>query len=326
MVQTILRRMLLAEALFYAALVYLLVGIDASWLKIVGVVALLALLWRLYLTMVSLVLARLSSRGQIVRARDWRGATKALYREFIARQICFGWSQAFPHLALGREPCGGANGVPILLVHGHFSNRGLWVKFRKRIAAVGVGPIYTISFTPYFGELDEFAAQLAARIETICGETGAVQVTLIGHSMGGLVCRRFLTMHSRSRIAKLVTLGTPHHGSHYARWLLGKNAQQMRIGSDWLNTLARAEAPTRQPPTLCLYSLYDEIISPPESGILVWARNVPITAVGHFGLVFSEVAACEVTRFLAKGENDTPGESRVQQSTNAILPVEKDDS
>jgi len=302
MVQTILRRMLLAEVLLYAVLVYLLVGIDASWLTIVGVVALLALLWRLYLTLVSRVLARLSSRGPTVHTWHWGNATKALFREFVARQICFGWSQAFPHLALGREPCGGPGGVPILLVHGHFSNRGLWVKFRQRIAAAGIGPVYTISFTPYFGDLDEFASQLAARIESICAETGAAQVTLIGHSMGGLVCRRVLTMHSHSRIAKLVTLGTPHHGSHYSRWLLGKNAQQMRIGSDWLANLARAEAPTQRPPTLCVYSLFDEIISPPESSILVWARNVPITAVGHYGLVFSDVAATEVIRFLAKVE------------------------
>ena len=302
MVQTILRQMLLAELLLYAALVYLLVGIDASWLTIFGVVALLALLWRLYLTLVSLVLARLSSRGPTVGVRGWGDNTKALCREFLARQICFSWSQAFPQLALGKEPCGGPDGVPILLVHGHFSNRGLWVKFRQRLAAAGIGPVYTISFTPYFGDLDEFAAQLVARIESICAETGAAQVTLIGHSMGGLVGRRLLTMHSRSRIAKLVTIGTPHHGSHYSRWLFGKNARQMRVGSDWLASLARAEALTPPPPALSLYSHCDEIICPPESAILAWARNVPITAVGHYGLVFSGVAASEVIRFLAKVE------------------------
>ena len=151
-------------------------------------------------------------------------------------------------------------------------------------------------------DLDEFAAQLVARIESICADTGAAQVTLIGHSMGGLVCRRLLTMHAHSRIAKLVTLGTPHHGSHYSRWLVGKNAQQMRIGSDWLASLALAEAPTQRPPTLCLYSHFDEIISPSESGILAWARNVPIAATGHYGLVFSEVAANEVIQFLSKVE------------------------
>lgn len=300
MVQTILRRTLLAEVLLYAVLVFLLVGIGTSWLSILAAVALLALLWRIYLTLVSHLFARLSSRGQSIRARDWGSATKALWREFLARQICFGWSQAFPQLALGNEPCGVPNGVPILLVHGHFSNRGLWVKFRQRISAAGMGPVYTISFTPYFGDLDEFAAQLAARIESICADTGAAQVTLIGHSMGGLVCRRLLTIHSQPRIAKLVTLGTPHHGSHYARWLLGKNAEQMRVGSDWLASLARAEAPTQPPPTLSLYSHDDEIICPPDSAILVWARNVPITAVGHYGLVFSEVAASEVIQFLAK--------------------------
>ncbi len=294
--------MLLAEVLLYAVLVYLLAGNDASWLTILGVVALLALLWRLYLTFVSHLLARLSSRGRTVRVGDWSGATKALCREFLARQICLGWSQPFPQLSLGKEPCGGPEGVPILLVHGHFSNAGLWVRFRQRIAAASIGPVYTISFAPYFGDLDEFTAQLAARIESICAETGASKVTLIGHSMGGLVCRRLLTLHSRSRVAKLVTLGTPHHGSHYSRWLLGKNAQQMRVGSEWLAGLARAEAPTQPPPTLSLYSLFDEIICPSESSILHWARNVPINAVGHYGLVFSEVASSEVIRFLAEVE------------------------
>ncbi|MEO8159545.1 MAG: alpha/beta fold hydrolase [Betaproteobacteria bacterium] len=303
MVQTILRRVLLAEVLFYAVLVCLLVGVDASWWKIVGVVALLALLWRLYLTTITHVLARLSSRGSAAHTRDWGGASKALYREFIARLVCFSWSQPFPHLALGSEPCGGPHAAPILLVHGHFSNRGLWLKFRQRLAAAGMGPVYTITLGHYASDLDEFTAQLAARIESICTETSATHVTLIGHSMGGLVCRRYLAIHSCSRIAKLVTLGTPHHGSHYSRWLLGKNARQMRIGSNWLDGLARAEALTEPPSALCLYSRFDEVISPTESGTLAWARNVSITAVGHYGLVFSDVAASEVIRFLAKDES-----------------------
>ena len=313
MVQTILRRVLLAEVLMYTALVYALASGDTGGWTIAGLAVSLAFLWRLYLTLVSLVVTRLSGRYTRARPVNCRAAIKAVCREFIARLICFSWSQTFPQLAMGKDPCDSHQGAPILLVHGHFSNRGIWVRFRQRIAAAGLGPIYTISLTPYFGDLDEFAAQLATRIDLICAETRAAQVTLIGHSMGGMVCRRYMTLHSPARIAKLVTLGTPHHGSHFARWLFGKNALQLRIGSDWLGRLARAEVPTQPPPTLSLYSLVDDIIDPPDSSVLAWARNVPVTAVGHVGLVFSEVVANEVIQFLLQADR------HVTSSTPTII-------
>ncbi len=44
-------------------------------------------------------------------------------------------------------------------------------------------------------------------------ETGASQVDLVAHSFGGLVARACLTKYPASRVARLITLGTPHKGA-----------------------------------------------------------------------------------------------------------------
>ena len=44
----------------------------------------------------------------------------------------------------------------------------------------------------------------------------APRVTLIGHSMGGLIIAGYLERHGAGRVDKVITLGTPFRGSHEA--------------------------------------------------------------------------------------------------------------
>lgn len=122
---------------------------------------------------------------------------------------------------------------------------------------------------------------------------------IVAHSMGGLVVRAYLTETASSRVAKLVTMGSPHHGTQLARLGLGLNARQMGEPSEWLETLADIEAANvSHPSTLSIYTLNDDLVYPPESSVLAWAENVPVSAIGHMGLVFSESVANRVIRHL----------------------------
>lgn len=70
-------------------------------------------------------------------------------------------------------------------------------------------------------------------------------LTLVGHSMGGLVARLYQTTYQNPYVKKIVTLGTPHNGSHIAKYLiktklgkiLGTSGQSGIIDSipDWNN-------------------------------------------------------------------------------------------
>ena len=306
MLQAILLSALLVEALFYVWLSCLLRAQGVSGLAIAAILLLIALLWRLSHALGSFTLTS-ALRWRDDRTLPWGNSMVALASEFAARLVCFNWSQPFPALAIGRDPCGAKAGVPILLVHGYVCNRGLWVTFRQRLAAAGLGPIYTITLAPLFAGNDVLVSKLDARIEAICAETGAPTVMIVAHSLGGLVVRAYLVqtcLRSRvSCIARLVTLGSPHHGTQLARLGIGSIAREMCDQSEWLGALADMETAHaargwKPPATLSIYTLNDDLVYPPESSVLEWAQNVPVSAVGHLGLVFSESVVKRVIVYL----------------------------
>jgi len=241
-----------------------------------------------------------------LRRRDKRSlplgnSLAALASEVKARVISYNWSQPFHRWAMGCDPLGGKHGTPILLVPGFFSNRGMWVHFRQRLAGAKVGPVYTVTLEPMTGSIDAMVASLEGRIEEIRRATGREKIILVAHSMGGLVARAYLVQVGTAYIASLITLGSPHHGTRLAGLGWFECAQQMKYQGPWLETLADMEAaePPRLP-TLSIYTLNDDLVYPPESGVLEWAENVPVSAVGHVGLMYSEPVANRVIAAIRK--------------------------
>ncbi len=51
------------------------------------------------------------------------------------------------------------------------------------------------------------------RIGDIEAATGASQVVLVGHSMGGLVARAYLRRYGGAKVRRLITIGTPHQAA-----------------------------------------------------------------------------------------------------------------
>lgn len=298
MLQAILLGALFIEAMLYVWLVGVLAARGVSGIVIFGTILLIAILWRLSHALASYVVTT-ALRWRDKRTLPWSNSLAALANEFAARAVCFNWSQPFPQWALGPDPAGAKVGVPILLVHGYVCNRGLWATFRKRLAVADLGPIYTVTLAPLFGGIDVLVGKLDARIEAICAETGSEKIMIVAHSMGGLVARAYLARTRTTRITKLVTLGSPHQGSELARLGAGLTARQMRDQSEWLGELQRMEtANGAHPATLSIYTLNDDLVYPPESSVLEWATNVPVSSVGHMGLVFSLPVATRVIEYL----------------------------
>jgi pimeloyl-ACP methyl ester carboxylesterase len=104
--------------------------------------------------------------------------------------------------------------------------------------------------------------------------------------MGGLVSRAYLRRHGAARVAKLVTLGSPHHGSRLAVLGLGENGRQMIPGSAWLAGL-NAPGAVPLPETVSLYSCQDNYVMPQDSSVLDGARVVPLAGIGHLEMAFS---------------------------------------
>jgi triacylglycerol esterase/lipase EstA (alpha/beta hydrolase family) len=115
--------------------------------------------------------------------------------------------------------------------------------------------------------------------------TGAPPV-LVCHSMGGLAARAWLRRyHAHERVAHVVTIGSPHHGTWLARFGRAPNGRQMRIDDAWLRELARGE-PAAQGRFTCWYSNADNVVFPPSTATLPGADNRLVRGAAHVDLAF----------------------------------------
>jgi pimeloyl-ACP methyl ester carboxylesterase len=228
---------------------------------------------------------------------DLAGSARLFAGEVLA--IALSWLAMALHRLLIRDPAPAAANVPAILVHGVLVNDGAWLMMRRRLIRHGVGPIYTINYGPPYSDIERFAEQLGKKIESVCAATGAADVALVCHSMGGLVARAYLRRNGGERVRRLVTIGTPHHGSVLARAFVGRCLAQMRPGNPWLKELNRDEAEPAPVPIVSIWSRHDSLVAPQASCELANARNIALPGVGHNAMLGDQRVTELVVRELA---------------------------
>jgi triacylglycerol esterase/lipase EstA (alpha/beta hydrolase family) len=190
--------------------------------------------------------------------------------------------------------------APVLLLHGVLCNAGAMYGLRGALLARHIGPVYALSYGPPLASIDCFADAVAAKVDAMLGATGASRVAIVAHSMGGLVARAYLRRHGAAKVASVMTLGTPHHGSAHAWLFPGTSLAQMRPGSAWLAALNRAEGAPPGVRFVSLWSWHDSMVAPQTSARLAGVENIELVGIGHNALlgdrqVYALVAA-ELTR------------------------------
>jgi triacylglycerol lipase len=113
---------------------------------------------------------------------------------------------------------------PVVLAHGLGGDKPFLKCFMgipQDLKSLGVS-VFTPKVARYGGVYDR-AEALKKQIMTVLEETKAPKVNIIGHSMGGLDARHFISnLGGHEVTASLITLGTPHHGSAYGQWIVNK--------------------------------------------------------------------------------------------------------
>lgn len=215
-------------------------------------------------------------------ALDWRGRLRLFCGEFAATMLSTSWSmlrrQGALHLAAGGGPQ-----VPVLLIHGYGANGGYWDRLRALLAQRGISHL-AVDLEPLTAGIDDYAPLIEQAVQRLCAATGAPQVIVLAHSMGGLVARAYLRRYGAARIAHVITLGTPHHGTGLARLGVGRNARQMRRSAAWLDGLAASEQAALRALITSIWSHHDNIIAPQTSCRLAGARNLEFGGIGHVAL------------------------------------------
>lgn len=227
-------------------------------------------------------------RGSLLRAL----CTDALAIEAtLVRMALEPWRRAADEDAAGapRHP------RPVLLVHGFGCNRAVWRPLLAQLRRRQIGPVRAVSLEPLFADIDALAASVRRQLQLLQSSSGGRAVTIVTHSMGGLVARAAIRWAGADGVGRLITLGAPHHGTALACCFRWPNALQMCPRSAWLARLNDAQEGRLEIPVTTLYSLDDNYIVPAASARLEGARALELRGMGHLGLLSSRTVLEAVT-------------------------------
>lgn len=259
----------------------------------IGVVAVLLGAALVYLVGSFVLMARhVSPRpGQHHLAAMWR----ELYYVLITQPL-------IPlYFFIGRR-LGPGDGIPVIFIHGYFQNRADFVWLARQFRKAGKGPSYGFNY-PWFDSVDRNVPRLARFVEGVCAETGADRVTLVAHSLGGLVSLEYAhSPFGQHRVAHCITIGTPHAGVKWRGPILGRVAKELREGGEF--TVERRQRAVITP-TLSVYSTHDNIVHPPSTSELAsrGGSDVAIDGLGHLSLLYSPEVARVLVEFIDQSES-----------------------
>jgi triacylglycerol esterase/lipase EstA (alpha/beta hydrolase family) len=221
---------------------------------------------------------------------SWSRALRLFRREYLA--IAGSAPRMMSYKVTGRDPAPAPARDPVVLLHGVLCNAGVWRSLKKRLKRAGIGPVYAPSYGPPLASIDLFADQVAAEIDRVLAITGASQVSIVAHSMGGIVARAYVRKHGGAKVRRVITIGTPHQGSVHAWLFPGTSLGQLRPGNAWLTELPAPD--DRGPPFVSVWSWHDSMVAPQTSARLEHGRNVEIVGVGHNALLTDPEVAAKV--------------------------------
>jgi len=248
-------------------------------------------------------------RGERLRAH--REALGWLTREWLGTALVIlirplGTWMRPPFAAAGapREPedlpPAAAMAPPVIMVPGYGMNRSCFTFLAAWLRRRGWRWVWGINNQPVSRPVPVYAANLAQRVEELCQASGAAEVDIVAHSMGGLIAAWYVGhLGGQRRVRRLVTLGTPWQGSRIAVFGRQRESMDLLPGSE---IVTRLGPPTV--PTTCIWSRGDTIVLPPEHALRPGARHHELPWVGHLSLLLSARAYRLVAQALSSSPAD----------------------
>lgn len=181
--------------------------------------------------------------------------------------------QAAPQDALG----------PVLLVPGYGGSTGALEVLATALREAGRDARIVPLPGDGTGDLRQSAAVLQAAADAALA-TGAPSVDVVGYSAGGVTARLYVQAHPQD-VRRVVTLGSPHHGTKLAALgVLSPGScpaacQQLVPGSTLLDDLNTGDETPDGPQWLAVWTEQDQTVTPPDSARLDGAVNVALQDV-----------------------------------------------
>ena len=204
---------------------------------------------------------------------------------------------------------------PVLLVPGYGGSTGSLRSLADRLTAEGRDASVVALPGDGTGDLVAAAGALDAAADAALERTGAGSVDVVGYSAGGVVARLWVADGGGDVARRVVTLGSPHHGTTLADLAVGvapaqcpEACRQLATGSDLLAGLNDGDETPEGPTWVSIWTTQDETVTPPESARLEGALELEVQSVcggaevGHGGLPRDPLVQAMVLAELAPGE------------------------
>jgi triacylglycerol lipase len=163
---------------------------------------------------------------------------------------------------------------PVVLVHGTFATTD-WSVLGPALARRGYC-VFTFDYGDLgTGEIAQSAHELATYVDQLLARTHARQVSIVGHSEGGMMPRYYIRfLGGAAKVRDLIGLSPSNHGTQNPLVLEGAAlgctacAEQEATGSAFL---AKLNAGNEAPPPVdytVIQTIYDEVVIPYTSAFL----------------------------------------------------------
>ena len=190
---------------------------------------------------------------------------------------------------------------PVLFVHGWTENRRFWKWMIHHLSGDPRRRLYTINLSPIDAPVSVYREQIAARIDSILSKSRHEKLTLVGHSLGGIVSRAYIKSYGGEKVERLITLGSPHHGTVLAYGALGAVPRQVEPNSEFLTSLSDGEDLSGID-LHCIISVHDNLVIPFTNGFMPQAENHQISRAGHTSSIFSTESLQIIRNAIYRGQ------------------------
>jgi triacylglycerol lipase len=179
----------------------------------------------------------------------------------------------------------------LLLVHGFLCNGAVWNPLAAQLRRQQRSFV-PVCLEPSYRNFEAQLRDLDLAVTAWCEHTGRARVTLIGHSMGGLLVRAYAERFPQ-RCAAVICVAAPHHGTLFGDPIYGREAGPPSPRCQWLAQMNARTAERMAAPALNVWSADDTIVLPASSARLAATPERALPGYGHMGLIAAP-AACKL--------------------------------
>jgi len=238
---------------------------------------------------------------------DPRTVRAMLLREGLSH-LAHGLLLPFGFLRSAHRPLRRRDLRTLIFVHGFAGNRASLFPLQGYLRVRGHRRQYSYNYRSA-GSVEGLALRLKQEVDR---NVRGGRIDLIAHSMGGLVARYYLqALGGARRVDRLITLATPHRGTHSSAYFPSQLIHQLRPEGPFLEHLDTLPVPDGLR-VVSFAAAQDLIVLPPKAALCPFGERHTLSDLGHLSLLLSPKLFAAVHR-----ELERPLESRAPDAAPA---------